>query len=48
MDTIQMRQLCWTGTTLYGIDEDGYGWFIEMRSGTTRSYVSATERSSNE
>lgn len=30
---IKMKQLCWTGTTLYGLDVDGYIWLIDMRTG---------------
>lgn len=34
MNRVKMKQLCWTGTTLYGVDEEGYIWFIEMKSGS--------------
>lgn len=30
---IRMKQLCWTGTTMYAVDEDGLVWFIEMKTG---------------
>lgn len=32
-DWIPMTQLCWTGTTLYGVDAKGRVWYIEMRGG---------------
>ncbi len=32
-DPIKFIELCWTGTTLYALDEEGYVWYIEMKSG---------------
>lgn len=31
---LPMAQLCWTGTTLYGVDSSGRVWFIEMKNGS--------------
>lgn len=33
MHDVPFMQLCWTGTTLYGLDRRGRIWFINMKNG---------------
>jgi len=33
MQLVKMKSLCFTNQTLYGVDEDGYVWFINMKNG---------------
>jgi hypothetical protein len=37
-------QLCWTGTTLYALDEQGYIWYINLRDGSWELHGNPTDQ----
>jgi hypothetical protein len=40
---VRMSSLCWTDTTLYGVDVKGRVWFIDMRTGKWALHSNPTE-----
>lgn len=41
--TVRMANLCFTDKTLYGIDQQGRVWFIDMRNGEWALHGNPTE-----
>ncbi len=33
MEMVRMKSLCFTDRTLYAVDEHGYVWYIELKTG---------------
>lgn len=41
--TVRMANLCFTDKTLYGVDQEGRVWFIDMRNGEWALHGNPTE-----
>jgi hypothetical protein len=41
--TVRMANLCFTDRTLYGVDQEGRVWFIDMRNGEWALHGKPTE-----
>lgn len=47
VEEVAMESLCWAGTTLYGVDNEGRVWYIDMTTGKWALHSNPPEPDAN-